>query len=115
MTHVHVERYDDASGCAVLIGDAAHATPPFLGQGLNAALQDAQLLAAHLRAPSAATLRATLSLRLQRFSRLRKPDGDAVRALSLEQHAYLTGVIGSRWLRLRQVTSSLSSDRLPSG
>jgi len=36
------------AGRVVFIGDAAHATSPHLGQGLNLALQDAEILAKHL-------------------------------------------------------------------
>jgi salicylate hydroxylase len=35
--------------CAVLCGDAAHALPPFLGQGSNQAIQDAYSLATRIR------------------------------------------------------------------
>lgn len=41
---------DDAPTQAVLIGDAAHAFPPDLGLGVNAALQDLEVLAQHLDA-----------------------------------------------------------------
>lgn len=37
-------------GAAVLVGDAAHAMPPFLGQGTNQAIQDAYCLAQQLAA-----------------------------------------------------------------
>jgi len=42
-------RWSTADGSAVLLGDAAHAMPPFLGQGANQALCDAYRLASCLK------------------------------------------------------------------
>ena len=42
-----------SDGGAVLVGDAAHCMPPFLGQGTNQAIQDAYCLATKLAALNA--------------------------------------------------------------
>lgn len=60
---------------AVLIGDAAHAMVPFLGQGVNIALQDAVVLAELLATHDVATALAT-------YSTLRVPEGQACADLS---------------------------------
>ena len=44
---VRCGRWDDG-GFTVILGDAAHATAPFMGQGVNIALEDAARLAGHL-------------------------------------------------------------------
>lgn len=69
-----VARYRDTvprdwhRGRAVLIGDAAHAMSPQLGQGVNMALLDALALRDHLRAP----VEVPLSACLARYARQRR-------------------------------------------
>lgn len=62
---------------AVVIGDAAHAMVPFLGQGVNIALQDAtQLASLIVQHPD------NRAYALQEYSRLRVPECQACAALS---------------------------------
>ncbi|WP_209425889.1 FAD-dependent monooxygenase [Pararhodobacter sp. SW119] len=59
--HPVARRWHDGRGRAVILGDAAHSTLPFLAQGANMALEDAWVLAAELAArpddPAAALAR----------------------------------------------------------
>lgn len=59
-----------SSGNVVLIGDAAHAMSPNLGQGANCAMVDALALASHVAAED---LNGDLSAALARFERDRRP------------------------------------------
>jgi len=54
-------------GQLVLVGDAAHAMPPFLGQGANQAIQDAYSLASNLASAD------TVSEALAKYQRTRLP------------------------------------------
>jgi len=58
-------------GSAVLLGDAAHAMPPFLGQGANQAMQDAYCLASNLA--EIGKKHASLPDALKAYERRRKP------------------------------------------
>merc|ERR1712075_1319 len=51
--HEPLDTWSSPSGKVVLVGDAAHAMPPFLGQGANQAMQDAYCLASELKAVGA--------------------------------------------------------------
>lgn len=64
-------------GRVVLIGDAAHAMPPFYGQGMNCALEDCSVLMRCI-----AEFHQDMPAALAQFERTRRPDTDAVTALS---------------------------------
>lgn len=64
-------------GRLVLVGDAAHATAPFMGQGVNLALEDAERLVEALSSPSRG-VEESLAL----FARDRVPEGIACCDLS---------------------------------
>jgi kynurenine 3-monooxygenase len=71
-------------GRVALLGDAAHAMVPFLGQGMNAALEDCTVLARCMEEqghhwPSA----------IARYEALRKPNADAITQLSLQHFTEL--------------------------
>ncbi|KAJ7473452.1 hypothetical protein FB451DRAFT_1558664 [Mycena latifolia] len=69
-------------GRAALLGDAAHATMPTLGQGAAMAVEDAAALGALL---PAGTKRGDVSARLAAYEALRKPRGEWLSGQSLEQ------------------------------
>ena len=62
----------------VLIGDAAHATVPFYGQGMNASFEDCRVLDELIGESEN-----NLSLALSKYSSIRKPNGDGLQELSL--------------------------------
>ncbi|KAJ7493694.1 FAD/NAD(P)-binding domain-containing protein [Mycena latifolia] len=70
------------NGRTALLGDAAHATLPTLGQGAGMALEDAATIGCLL--PMGAT-RADIPARLAAYQELRKPRGELVNRESLEQ------------------------------
>merc|ERR1711995_300064 len=68
-------------GRAVLLGDAAHAMAPFLGQGANQAIQDAYCLADRLAAAKGGDLASKVLGPLQSYTLLRRAP---VTALQIE-------------------------------
>lgn len=73
-------------GPACILGDAAHAIVPFYGQGLNCGLEDVRKLmelvdAAGLHPESDQQAWSTV---LETFAVTRKPDGDAIAQLALD-------------------------------
>ncbi len=70
-----------SSGRVVVVGDAAHATTPFMGQGASMALEDAIVLADVLKGAGASG--PSIEGRLGRFEERRHPRVDVVQLRSL--------------------------------
>ena len=75
-------------GKGVLMGDAAHATVPFYGQGMNSGFEDCyvmwQLMQKHNE---------DWEVVLDEFQKLRKPDGDAVQDLSMHNYKVMSELV----------------------
>ncbi|MFJ8487843.1 FAD-dependent oxidoreductase [Streptomyces sp. NPDC094038] len=65
---------------AALVGDSCHAMAPFMGQGMNCSFEDVRVLAACLDGERG------WSAGLAAYERQRRPDAEAVSALSLEHY-----------------------------
>ena len=93
---------------AVLIGDAAHAIVPFYGQGANAALEDALLLADHLQ-----RVRPNVSEAFAGFATSRKPDADALADLTLDNFVEMRDHVASPLFRARHAVEQALGRRAP--
>jgi 2-polyprenyl-6-methoxyphenol hydroxylase-like FAD-dependent oxidoreductase len=76
--HYHdvLDSWSDASGTVTLVGDSAHAMPPFLGQGANQAMQDALCIAKQLSDVGAQY--GTVKEALEAYEAIRKPPTAAI-------------------------------------
>ncbi|GGC54662.1 FAD-dependent monooxygenase [Hoyosella rhizosphaerae] len=88
--HVRQQPQSFVSGRVVLLGDAAHAIPPFLGQGACQALEDAATLAA-LLGPADTSAGASVESALRTYDTLRVP-----RARQIARATALAAQIGIR-------------------
>ncbi len=72
-------------GKAALMGDAAHATVPFYGQGMNAGFEDCSVMWDLMQKNELAVGHDWNKI-FEEYQILRKPDGDAVQDLSLHNY-----------------------------
>lgn len=84
---VHCNKYSSVEAKIVLCGDAAHATSPSIGMGMNTALRDAQKLYELL-----GEFEDDLDKVLPEYSRIRVPEGNALTDLALHLYCFDTKV-----------------------
>jgi len=85
------------NGSAALIGDAAHAIVPFFGQGMNAGFEDCTVLAELFKANERDWERT-----LPAYEASRKPNGDAIAEMALDNFVEMRERVGDRAFLLRK-------------
>jgi kynurenine 3-monooxygenase len=73
-------------GKAALMGDAAHATVPFYGQGMNSGFEDCSVMWDLMKQHQTPDGNHDWKTIFEAYQVLRKPDGDAVQDLSLHNY-----------------------------
>jgi kynurenine 3-monooxygenase len=99
-THIAPWHYADKSA---LIGDAAHAIVPFYGQGMNAGFEDCSILASLMdkHGDEWATI-------LNEYDNSRKPNGDAVAELALNNFIEMRDkVADAKFLERKKIEKEL--------
>ncbi|MEN9699406.1 MAG: hypothetical protein RLZZ301_604 [Bacteroidota bacterium] len=89
--------YPWASGKVALMGDAAHATVPFYGQGMNAGFEDCRVMNELMH-----QYNHDWSEIFKHYSPLRKPNGDALQDLSLENYIEMRDLVADPSFLLRK-------------
>ena len=96
-------------GKVALMGDAAHGTVPFYGQGMNAGFEDCRvlfdLMEKHQEEWPAV---------FEEYSRVRKPDGDALQDLSLDNYLVMRDYVADPDFILRKKIEAKFSELYPS-
>ncbi|MES2800238.1 MAG: NAD(P)/FAD-dependent oxidoreductase [Bacteroidota bacterium] len=80
-----------------LMGDAAHATVPFYGQGMNAGFEDCTVLSELMDKH-----KENWSAIFEEYSEVRKKDGDALQDLSLDNYIEMRDLVGDPDFLLRK-------------
>lgn len=96
------------TGKVALMGDAAHATVPFYGQGMNAGFEDCSvmydLMLKH---------KENWPLVFKEYQELRKPDGDAVQDLSVHNYYVMRDFVADPMFLLQKKIEKRFSDLYP--
>ncbi len=96
-----------ARGMAAIVGDAAHAIVPFHGQGMNCCFEDC------LEFDASIGRHATWEARFHDFYARRKPNTDAIAAMTLENYLEMREQVADARFRLRHALSLELERRFP--
>lgn len=97
-------------GNTVLMGDAAHATVPFFGQGMNCGFEDCTVMSALMEQHGH-----DWSLVFSEYERLRKPEGDAVQDLSLQNYLVMRDKVADSDYQFHRRIERRIADLYPGG
>ncbi|MDL5050895.1 NAD(P)/FAD-dependent oxidoreductase [Oscillatoria amoena NRMC-F 0135] len=92
----------------LLIGDAAHGIVPFFGQGMNAGFEDCRVLNELLNAHND-----NWKAVFPEFQQLRKPDGDAIARLALDNFVEMRDLVADADFLLRKKIEARLNELYP--
>lgn len=101
----HPWNYEDK---VTLIGDAAHACVPFYGQGMNCGFEDVRVFNQMLKEN-----RGSFSGLLDKYAEFRRPDGEAIADLSLDNYVEMREKVGDPRFLLQKKIENKFSDLYP--
>jgi kynurenine 3-monooxygenase len=96
------------AGKVALMGDAAHATVPFYGQGMNAGFEDCRVLFELMEKHQE-----NWPAVFEEYSKVRKPDGDALQDLSLDNYLVMRDYVADPAFILRKKIEAKFSELYP--
>jgi len=96
-----------AGGMAAIVGDAAHAIVPFHGQGMNCCFEDC------LELDACFGRNGSWDATLAEFFRIRKPNTDAIAAMTIENYLEMRAQVADAHFRLRHALSLELERRFP--
>ncbi len=99
-------------GKTALIGDAAHATVPFYGQGMNGGFEDCTVLW-ELMQKYTENGKENWEKILPEYSKIRKPDGDALQDLSLYNYYVMRDYVADPKFLLQKKIEAKFSELYP--
>jgi kynurenine 3-monooxygenase len=100
--------YPWTKGKVALMGDAAHATVPFYGQGMNAGFEDCTVLCGLMQKHNE-----DWDKIFAEYSLTRKPDGDALQDLSLDNYYVMRDYVADPDFLLRKKIEAKFSELYP--
>jgi kynurenine 3-monooxygenase len=96
------------AGRVALMGDSAHATVPFYGQGMNAGFEDCTVMSELIQKHGL-----DWKAIFEEYNRERKPDGDALQDLSLGNYIEMSDLVADPMFLLRKKIEGKFSSLYP--